>query len=303
MREVKVAFIAPGQGIESWESGLRLLDEGPKTINIYEQVYDATGVDIIEICRSTEPTNDPEVVQPAALGIGYAQAEVLKDRNIDPDYLIGLSAGEFTVAAISGALTIKEAAKMTKQRGIFQNEEAGGLGGAVTALHRRPLDIKSIMHELEGVWPANMHAPTITGFSYTHENYQELRDRLAKQGARVRDVNIPFPPHGDAVKKAQDRLAELFKRGLVKDAATNIISIRTARATKKARTIKHNLIWQTTQPTKLNKAVLFAIRNGVEDIYDLGPGDSITKILGHILVDHADIRVNPVSVLTSLQEA
>ena len=276
--------MAPGQGIEDWASGLDLLDRSPETARIYEEIYDVTQVDIIDLCRSDNPSTDPGVVQPAALGIGVAQANILAEEGVRPDYLIGLSAGEFTVAAISGALRLKEAAYISQQRGVYQAEAANGTGSAVTAIHKRPLDIKTLLKDLPGAWPANFLAADLTTFSYLHGSYDTLVERLIVQGARVRDLNMPFPPHGISVKEAQDRLAILLsKRGTVKDASTQIISIRTAQASKKARTIRHNLIWQTTEPTQLNRAVNKALEMGVEEFYDIGPDNSITKILGRII--------------------
>lgn len=295
MREVKVAFVAPGQGFTSWEDGLKLLEESPDTEKIYEAVHQATGIDVIEVCRSTEPVDDTSVVQPAALAIGVARAEALKSKDINPDYLIGLSAGEFTVAAISGALSLSDAAQFVQKRGQYQMEAAGNLGGAITALHRKPINIGAIMQGLEGVWHANDHAPTITGFSYLHEHYETLKARLAAQGAKVRDVNnLHFPPHGDAVIGAQRRIAELLgRRGAIKDASTAIISIRTAKVMRKARTIRRNLVWQTTQTTRLNDAVNQALRSEVEAFYDLGPGDAMTKLLGNIVTQENVMVIAP----------
>jgi [acyl-carrier-protein] S-malonyltransferase len=294
MREVKVAFVAPGQGVEKWESGLRLLDESPRTAEIYETVHDATGVNIVDVCNSTMPVIDPAIVQPAALGIGVAQAEVYRDRGIEPDYVIGISSGEFTVSAITGALSLKDAAYISQQRGLYQMEAAGGLGGSVTALHKRPLDLKSLLNDLEGAWPANFHAPDVTNFGYLMESKEKLVERLGAQGARLREVNVPFPPHGDVLRNAQERVALLLSpRRTVKKANTKIISIRTAKPMRRARAIRHNLIWQTTEPTQFNKAVLMALKKGVEDFYDLGPDDICTKLLGRIIID-PNIRINPV---------
>lgn len=296
MKEVKVAFVAPGQGFTSWEDGLPLLEQSPSTEKIYSQVFKATGVDIVQVCESASHIEDTAIVQPAALGIGVARAQVLREKDINPDYLIGLSAGEFTVAAISGALSLPDAARIAQQRGAFQMEAAGGKGGAITALHRRPLNIKSLLHGLEGTYASNFHAPNVTGFSYLHSNYDQLVEKLKEQGARVRDVkNLKFPPHTPHVMDAQKKLAELLKKkGVVRDATVPIIAIRNARPSSKARSIRKNLIWQTTQPTRLNDAVNQAIRAGVEEFYDLGPGDSISKLLGNIVTNDA-IRIVPVS--------
>ena len=79
----------------------------------------------------------------------------------------------------------------------------------------------------------------------------------------------------------------------VKDATIPIIATKTARAMKQARTIQHNLIWQTTNPTNLKSSVYFAVNRGVEDFYDLGPGNIMSKLLGDFSLRES-VRVHPV---------
>src|SRR3989344_536292 len=118
----RIAFLAPGQGIDSWADGKILLDQSNETHRIYEKVYDATGVDIVHICDRDEPVNDSSIVQAAALGIGVARANYLKESVVNADYLIGLSSGDFTNAVISGAMTVEDGALIAYERGIYQNE-------------------------------------------------------------------------------------------------------------------------------------------------------------------------------------
>lgn len=298
----RTAFLAPGQGIDSWADGLVLLDQSNETHRVYERVHDVTGVDIVDICERNEPVNDSSVVQAAALGIGVARALYLKELGVNPDYLIGLSSGEFTVAVIGGAMSVEDGALIAYERGIYQNEEAGGKGGAVVAIHgRRALKIQEIIRGLEGVNVLGFNSPIKTGFAYLHEDYEELVNRLRgnPEVRRVLDIpNLNFPPHGPAVEKVQKRLADLFKsmrlkRAVVNDTATPIIATKTARAMKRARTIQHNLIWQTTNPTNLKNGINFAVNRGVEDFYDLGPGETMSKLLGDFSL-RENIRVHPV---------
>ncbi|MDB5161155.1 MAG: malonyl CoA-acyl carrier protein transacylase [Candidatus Saccharibacteria bacterium] len=312
MRKVKVAFMAPGQGVTSWEEGLSLLDESPRTERIYKEVYDATGVKITDVCEGKLPQDDTSIVQPAALGIGYARAEVLnQERGIKPDYLIGVSSGEFTVTAISRAISLKDAARFAQERGRMQQELAGGLGSAVSVLHRKELRLDEILKGLEGrAYPSNFHVRKkpnetgmrITGISYLHEVYDELRQRLEETGAKVIDIkNLEFPPHGDHLKGVQESLAKMIRSrtnltGIkISDADTPIIATMTARAMQKARTIRRNIVWQTTNPTQLSDSVDLAVTKGVTEFYDLGPGDSMSKLLGFMSLGD-NVKIIPVSI-------
>lgn len=279
--------MAPGQGVKNWNDGLDLVKNWPRAEHIYDRVLKATGVDVIEVCESSEPITDPSVIQPAALAIGYARADFLRNEIVKPDYLMGLSAGEFTVAAISKALSLEDAAMLAHKRGLFQQQVAGGRGGSVLVMHHRgSTQIKKIekaIEDLQGVNIANYHTPLKTGIAFCHESYQELKERLSIPGIRkVIDVaNLHFPPHGPEVSKAQEMLSTLFRQSVtVKNAAIPIVANKSGRLMKSGRTIKKNLIWQTTSPTQLSKGMAYLINKGVEDYYDLGPDSSMSKLLG-----------------------
>jgi malonyl CoA-acyl carrier protein transacylase len=289
----KVAFVAPGSGINDWKDGLELLERSPKTEEIYDDVKTATGVDIIAICESKEDPVDPSNITPAALGIGVARANVLNELGIKPDFLIGLSSGEFTVAAIAGSMTVKAAAVFVKERGQSQNEVAGGKGGSVAVIHEHralpDAQIKKLLAGFKGSHAGGFNTPLMTTFSYISEEKDDLIAKLlASPGVRrVREVNnLSFAPHGPAVEETRIFLAHLFeqmrKKGVVvRDATTPIIATRTARPMQKARTIRYNLIWQTTEPTNLRGGVEYADKKGVTDYYDLGPDIHMGRMLGN----------------------
>jgi [acyl-carrier-protein] S-malonyltransferase len=301
----KVAFLAPGSGIKDWEDGLELLERSSKTEEIYAEVKEATGVDIIAICEKDEAPTDPSIIQPGALGIGVARANALEERGIKPDLLIGLSAGEFTMLAIAKSLTVKAAAKTVKYRGESQAIVAGGKGGALAVIHeRRALPdnvVKQLVKGLKGSHLSGFNTPLMTVFSYINEEKELLREALLDQPGvkRVLDVgNLNFAPHGPAVDGARIMLAnfirQMRRQGIVfKDAAIPIVATRTARPMQKARTIRYNAIWQTTEPTDFLGCVEYADRSGVTDWYDLGPDAHMGRMLGNFALA-PDATIHPV---------
>lgn len=282
MREVKIAFAAPGQGIDDWSSGLSLLQEAPDIVEpIYERIQRATGVDIEDVSRRNQPGTPTEIAQPAAVGIGYAHAEVLKAKGVNPDYAIGLSAGEFTVSAIIGSLRVEKAALHSQQRGISQAREAGGLGGVVVAIHREPLDLGSIKKAVKNAYRSNVHSPLMTGFGFLNQDKAQLVEALKAQGAKVVDVkSLDFPPHGRHTKKTRKELSAALKRRSFQRPSIKMISIRNGKIIDKPRQIRRSLVWQTTQTTRLDLAIQTAIDNGVEEVYPLMPGNTIAPLLG-----------------------
>jgi len=282
MREVKVAFVAPGQGVDDWSSGLRLLETEPGIVEpIYERIKRTTGVDIEDVGTRNELDIPTEIAQPAAVGIGYAHFKVLEAQGIRPDYAIGLSAGEFTVAAIIGSMVVEKAAIYSMRRGVSQNREAGGQGGVVIAIHRKPLDLGAIKKSAKHTYRSNVHNPIMSGFGFLNKDKGQLVEALEAQGARVKDVeSLTFPPHGRYVRQTRRELSRMLKPRTLKAAEIDMISIRNGKIINKPRQIRRSLVWQTTKTTRLDKAIQTAIDNGVEEVYPLMPGDTIAPLLG-----------------------
>lgn len=289
-------YVAPGSGLKDWNYGIDLARKWPPAEHIYDRVLKATGVNIFAVCEraQNEPIDQPEISQPAALGIGYASADFLRHNVASPDYLMGLSAGEFTVAAISGALSLEEAARLSHSRGAFQQKVAGGQGGSVMVLHHRGRGpakrIKEAINGLPGAHISNFHTPFKTGIGYTNEAYANgLKKRLNLPGVRrIIDIpNVSFPPHGPNVEKAQEMLSHLVDTtSRFKDSTVPIVANKTGRLMQSGRTIKKNIIWQTTSPTQLNRGMAYLISKGVEDYIDIGPDNSMEKLLGDFVTLH-----------------
>lgn len=293
MLDRKVAFYAPGGGTKSFTDGLGLLDEGSLTHEIYERVFIATDIDVLDICRRKEPVITPAALQVASVAIGYARSQALNEQGIFADYVLGVSSGEFTAAAVANAVSVERAAKMSKQRGLSQAEEAGGLGGAYLVIHDRKARARKLRHKIrtsltdfQASQLSGEHTPYRSLVTYFHEEAEAVKHNLETITGvkRVIDMaNIGYPPHGgllgDTERIVGHAVDELIKEGGIKDSTIEIIATRTARPMRKAKTIGRNLVLQTTRPTKLESGVYYVVNRGVLDHYDLGPGNSMSNLL------------------------
>ena len=289
----KVAFYAPGGGVQTFEDGLELLNRSEKTADIYDEVGDATGVDVREVCRSKVVIEDPAVMQTTNVAVGYARANALNEVGVYPNFVIGVSSGEFTAAAITRAMALYDTAQAAFQRGTDQQEEAGGLGGGFVVFHDRRAPsrkvkraITSALADFEHSHLGGDHTPLKTMVTYATAEKEDLSRVLSEIPGVKRVLNLNgllYPPHGKFVAGTQGKLETLIeslhKDGRIKDATVEMISTRTAKPMKKARTIGRSLVLQTTQPTNLRGGVTYVVNRGVLDHYDLGAGNSMSNSL------------------------
>jgi len=76
---------------------------------------------------------DISISHPALFSVGYSLTQVLLDRKIQPDCVLGYSLGEYIAAAVAGALSLEDAMAIVVQQARLLSEGATG-GGMLTVL-------------------------------------------------------------------------------------------------------------------------------------------------------------------------
>jgi [acyl-carrier-protein] S-malonyltransferase len=292
----KRAYVAPGSGIKDWSYGLELARHWPKTDSVYDTVKRVTGVDVYDVCSRDlkNPETDPAITQPAALGIGYASADFLTHEHGPADLLGSLSAGEFTLVAIAGSVELAKALELAKKRGELQRDIAGGLGGsAMILLHKRfdkSLALKRQLSEriesLPDVDFANFHTPKKIGISFSNDAFDngkllEKFDDIPGVRRVLHNKEVVFRPHHPSLHRVQSALGRFMSKSVhVGDSKIPIMANYTGRAMQRGKTISKNLLWQTTAPTQTQRAMLAMMKRGVTEFIDIGPDNSMQKLLG-----------------------
>jgi hypothetical protein len=289
----KVAFYAPGGGALSFKDALPLVAISCKSEEIFDRVKKVTRVDVLHLAGVKEPELDAPTVQVGSLAIGYARNNALNERGIFADYLVGVSSGEFTMAAIGKVISLENAAETLYERGKSQEIEAGGMGGAFIVIHDRRSGARHLKHAISAALSdfksshlSGDHTPSKTLVSFVESEKALLKEKLEKiEGVkRVMALkNLRYPPHGEHVEGTERWMeaimGTLVLAGELGDSSVEMLSTRTARPMRRAQTIAKNLVLQTTEPTNLRGCVFAVLRKDVLDHYDLGPGNSMSNSL------------------------
>jgi acyl transferase domain-containing protein len=76
---------------------------------------------------------DIRISHPALFSVGYSLTQVLLDRKIQPDCVLGYSLGEYIAATVAGALALEDAMAIVVQQARLLSERTAG-GGMLTVL-------------------------------------------------------------------------------------------------------------------------------------------------------------------------
>lgn len=142
--DAPAAFLCPGQGsqrvgllagwraLPAFEAALAqaeadVADLLPRPLTAYLYAEDAT----------EDALTDTAVAQPAMLAVGLGVAAVLRQFGAQPAILLGHSLGEFTAAALSGAVSPRDAIRFVARRGTAMRALPGDHGAMAAIMASR----------------------------------------------------------------------------------------------------------------------------------------------------------------------
>ena len=123
-----IALIFPGQGAQTVGMGKDLYDNSKEAKDIFEKAEQVIGEGFCDIIFNgpQEKLTETAYSQPAILTVSMAALAALKAREsfkeMDARFAAGLSLGELSALAASGALSFEETLKLVQQRGAFMQE-------------------------------------------------------------------------------------------------------------------------------------------------------------------------------------
>ncbi|MDQ3992317.1 MAG: acyltransferase domain-containing protein, partial [Actinomycetota bacterium] len=107
----KIAFCFPGQGSVEEGMGRDIAEAVPAAMKVFERGSEAAGLDLRALCFEAplEQLTETELQQPALVATSLAVLAALRERGLEPDYVVGHSVGEFAALAAASAMSVEEA--------------------------------------------------------------------------------------------------------------------------------------------------------------------------------------------------
>ncbi|MEU2874769.1 type I polyketide synthase, partial [Streptomyces olivoreticuli] len=175
----RVAFVFPGQGSQWQGMATELLEASPAFAGRLAECDAAlrplTGWSVTDMIRGSEGAaslDDVEAVQCALWAVMVSLAAVWRSVGVEPAAVIGHSQGEIAAAAVSGALSLEDAAKVVALRARAIGEELSGRGGMVSVA--LPVDEVRLEAWGDRVSVASVNGPSSTVVSGDPEALGEL---------------------------------------------------------------------------------------------------------------------------------
>lgn len=300
----KTAIIFPGQGAQKVGMAQDLYQQDTKATEILDAAQDAAGFDLLETMFTDEEgkLGETENTQPALLTHSIALLNALGD--VDADYTMGHSLGEYSSLVAAKVLAFEDAVKIVRKRGeLMAQAFPSGVGSMAAVLSLDYDDVAKICEDLseEGsiIEPANINSPGQVVVS----GHKTAIDRIVKEGKslgakRVLPLKVSGPFHSSMMQVIEKDFEDYINQFEWHDAEIPVVQNYHAQAETDAEVIKQNMVKQLYSPVQFIQSTEYLIEQGVDHFIEIGPGKVLSGLIKKI---NRDVKLTSIQTLEDVK--
>ena len=304
----KVAFIFPGQGSQSVGMGKDFFENSEIAKEMISKASERLGIDFEELLfDENDNLGKTEYTQPAILLVSSIANAIFKEKyEIQPEFVLGHSLGEFSALVSAGAIDYLDAVELVHRRGLFMTEAcSGGNAGMMALVGLDDTTVENICKEQRDagkqVWPANYNMDGQLVLAGIKSDLESLVDTFKEAGAkRAIVLDMSVASHCELLESAVENLKPYLDEYL-KDEFTPVISNVTTEAyTTKGDAIEL-LASQLTKPVKYKQSI--SAHKNVDAFIEFGNGIVLKGLNRKIVKGVPTLNVSDMKSLEKTIEA
>jgi [acyl-carrier-protein] S-malonyltransferase len=269
--------------------GKDLYQAFPESKTIFDKADKALGFSISKLCFEgpQQELTKTQNCQPAILTVSIAAYEAFMVHGsmsrVQPDFVVGLSLGEYSALVVAGAMSFEDAVYLVRRRGEFMEEEALKKPGKMLSIIGLNADkVKEICLKTHSEI-ANLNCPgqiVVSGSSVSIEQAQSLAKESGAKLAIMLEVSGAF--HSSFMQGAALKLAKELDNIKINNPAIPVICNVTAKPGASASEIKENLIKQVASGVLWEDSMKFILSKNIMNFIEFGPGKVLKGLMRRI---------------------
>ena len=286
------ALVCPGQGAQSIGMGKLLADEYSSAKAIFEEVDEALGENLSSLIweGEIEELTLTQNAQPALMAMSLAALRGLESEGFKTEncaYLAGHSLGEYSALAMSKAISVSDAARLLRARGLaMQDAVPVGVGAMAAILGLNFETVQSLAFEAQSAGicqAANDNDPSQVVIS-GEKTAVELAIELAKNSGAKRAIMLPVsaPFHCELMAPAAQKMKIELEAIKILPPIVPIVSNVSAQAISDPNEIKKLLVSQVTGSVRWRESIMWMAKNNVDEIWEIGSGKALSGMIRRI---------------------
>jgi len=272
--------------------GKLLADEYSSAKAIFEEVDEALGENLSSLIweGDIEELTLTQNAQPALMAMSLAALRGLESEGFKTEncaYLAGHSLGEYSALAMSKAISVSDAARLLRARGLAMQDAVPVGVGAMAAILGLNFDtVQSLAVEAQAAGicqAANDNDPSQVVIS-GEKTAVELAIDLAKNSGAKRAIMLPVsaPFHCELMAPAAEKMKIELEAIEIKPPIVPIVSNVSAQAISAPTEIKKLLVSQVTGSVRWRESIMWMAKNNVDEIWEIGSGKALSGMIRRI---------------------
>ena len=283
----KIGFVYAGQGSQVVGMGKSFYDNYQIAKDVFDNID--LDIDVKKLCFEgpIEELSKTSNTQPCMVTVAIIATRLLKENGIVPDYVAGLSLGEYSALNAAGVLTDNDAIDLVRFRGQAMERAAAGIESkmfAIIGLDRELLnEAVNEAKDLGFVAIANYNCPgqlVIAGEVDAVTKASELA--LEKGARRAIPLNTSGLFHTELLAPASKELKEKFTTVTFNEMQIPVVFNSSAKELEPGTSIAKMLEKQVMSSVYFEDSIRYMISKGVDTIIEIGPGKVLSGFIRKI---------------------
>jgi [acyl-carrier-protein] S-malonyltransferase len=309
------AFTFPGQGSQAVGMGKALADAFPAARAVFDEVDTALSEKLTAVMWDgpSETLQLTENAQPALMAVSMAALRVLEGEagvsvGRHAAYVAGHSLGEYSALAAARSLSIADAARLLRTRGLAMQKAVPVGVGAMAAL--LGLDYEAAVAVAEeaaqgGVCQAANDngggQVVVSGDKAAVDRAVEIAKAKGAKRAMLLPVSAPF--HCKLMQPAADVMAKALSEVTINKPAAPLVCNVLATPISEPDEIRRRLVEQVTGTVRWRESVAYMAAHGVTRFLEIGAGKVLTGLVKRIAEGAVGVAVGGPADIAAAKDA
>src|SRR6201986_1195248 len=309
------AFTFPGQGSQAVGMGKALADAFPAARAVFDEVDAALAEKLTATIWEgpAEKLQLTENAQPALMAVSIATLRVLESEAgfsvaRDAAFVAGHSLGEYSALAAAGSLSISDAARLLRTRGLAMQKAVPVGAGAMAALLGLDYDaavaVAGEAAQGQGCQAANDNGGgqvVVSGDKAAVDRAVDIAKTRGAKRAMLLPVSAPF--HCRLMQPAADVMAKALAEVTIRTPAVPLVSNVLASAISDPDEIRRRLIEQVTGTVRWRESVAYMASKGGTRFFEIGAGKVLSGLVKRIADGAVGVAVGGPNDIAPAKEA
>lgn len=294
-----IAFVFSGQGDQHPGMGQALNNEYPCAAAVFDMCDRLRPGTSAQCFNGTEEElKETKNTQPCLFAMELAAASVLCEAGIKPHAVAGFSLGEVTACTVSGRVDAETGFWLVCKRGELMQQAAEQQDTAMAAVVKlQPDQVEALCRDYSDIYPVNFNCPGQVSVAGLSSQMPAFAEAVKAAGGRAIPLKVKGAFHSPFMHEAAAAFAK--ELGLVEFQKGEISLYSNMTAEPYTEDIRGLLSGQICSPVHWEQIIRNMIASGIDTFIEIGPGRTLTNMIGKIDSSVKAYAVADLSVILS----